>query len=513
MSTKTGTATSFEDWATQLYNFLTGQGHAYGKKLVGTGNGDLVNYAGKTGSVAQTITLTATSSTSFSAVGSVSGSLGTVTVGTPFTSAQVDLTITAGGTAYVAGDVWTINVSPKWPINRNLNGTWVNNRSNTGAINIVHGGAAQVIQIKTVTAVQILEVLIRPTGSTWPTTFTIDWSNDGSSWTTAQTYSGLTTGWAGGVDRRLAVAAGGTHLWWRIRCTAFNTTNLQLDYTRFFATAGESIDLADFPFFSVQTPGNDGALTGVHHLYRFFDTPGADTYVVGIYPHTAWTSAQQPDTQSGYTAGMLAYLSLADLSMPYWFVANGRRAQTTTKVSTVYCSSYAGLMLPYARTSAYPVPWFIGGTSINSTTRWSSSGELITQFFRPSIGTPCRVRNQNGTWVSVSAWGSGFDPSSLTQPQIYPHGCSTSGAPTVNADGTASGCGDIRENIDGTYPTLPLVPGAPGFGSWGELDGFYWTTGFNNTAENIIRASGFDHLVVQNIFRTNPSDYAAMRLD
>lgn len=514
MSTKTGTATSFEDWATQLYNFLTVQGHAFGKKLVGTGNGDLINYAGKTATVAQTITATATSSTSFTVVGSVSGALGTATVGTPFSSAQIDFTITAGGTAYVAGDVWTINTSPKYPVNRSFNGTWVANKSNTGAVNVTHGGAAQVVQIKMVAAAQILEVGIKPTSTTAaPSAFTIDWSNDGSAWTTASTYSGITTGWVSNIERRFAVAAGGTHLWWRIRMTAFVGSTLQLDQTRFFAVANDQIDLADFPMFSVQTPGNDGVLAAVHHIYRFVDTPGADTYNVSIYPHTAWSSALVVDGQAGYTGGQLVHVALADLAMPYWFVANGRRVQTTTKVSTVYSSSYAGLLLPYTRTSAYPVPWFIGGSASSATTRWSATGEQMTNFFRPCSATPCRTKNQNGIWVAGLSWGSSMDPSSTTQARLYPHDVSAGGSPAVNTDGTSTACGDIRDNIDGTYPMLPLAPGQPAFGTWGELDGFYWTTGFNNAAENVIRAGGFDHLVVSNVFRTNPSDYAAMRLD
>lgn len=59
---QTGTASNFEDFFVRLYNFLTQTGHAWGKKFVGVGNGDLVNYAGKVASVAETITCTATSS-------------------------------------------------------------------------------------------------------------------------------------------------------------------------------------------------------------------------------------------------------------------------------------------------------------------------------------------------------------------------------------------------------------------------------------------------------------------
>src|SRR6202453_4080389 len=73
-----------------------------------TGNGSITGLAPTAETVPQTITLTATSATQFTVTGSVSGALGTATVGTPFTSSQVDLTVNAGSTAFVAGDTMTV---------------------------------------------------------------------------------------------------------------------------------------------------------------------------------------------------------------------------------------------------------------------------------------------------------------------------------------------------------------------------------------------------------------------
>jgi flagellar hook protein FlgE len=79
---------------------------AYGNTNVG--NGTVTGEAATAATVAQTITMTATSPTQFSVVGSVSGALGTATVGTPFTSSQADFTINAGSTAFAAGDTITL---------------------------------------------------------------------------------------------------------------------------------------------------------------------------------------------------------------------------------------------------------------------------------------------------------------------------------------------------------------------------------------------------------------------
>jgi flagellar hook protein FlgE len=78
----------------------------------GTGNGAMSAVTAGAGSVAETITMTAIDATHFAVSGSVSGALGTATVGTPFTSSQINFTITAGSTPFVANDAFTLNTTP-----------------------------------------------------------------------------------------------------------------------------------------------------------------------------------------------------------------------------------------------------------------------------------------------------------------------------------------------------------------------------------------------------------------
>lgn len=73
----------------------------------GTGNGKIEVQAGPD-PVAETITFTASSATSFAVAGGTSGSIGTLTVGTRFTSPQVNALITAGSVAFVSTDVFTV---------------------------------------------------------------------------------------------------------------------------------------------------------------------------------------------------------------------------------------------------------------------------------------------------------------------------------------------------------------------------------------------------------------------
>lgn len=75
-----------------------------------TGNGTVAVSPGSAAEVGA-YTLTATSATAFTLKDPNGTEVGTVTAGTAFTSNQLVLTVTAGATAFVAGDVFTLTVS------------------------------------------------------------------------------------------------------------------------------------------------------------------------------------------------------------------------------------------------------------------------------------------------------------------------------------------------------------------------------------------------------------------
>lgn len=122
MSVKIGTATDYADLMNILDSYLTSTGMALTPSFVGTGDGTIDALGGSAG-VAEVITVTFTTSTAFAVVGSISGAIGTGVVGTPFTSTKVNLTITAGGTAFVATDAFTFSVTPPWLSQRSVSGS------------------------------------------------------------------------------------------------------------------------------------------------------------------------------------------------------------------------------------------------------------------------------------------------------------------------------------------------------------------------------------------------------
>ncbi len=138
-----GTATDYIDLLDQLDLFLTSYGTAFGLTYAGVGDGRLTEYRGGGAAVAQTFTITATSATTFTVVGSVTGSHADATVGAPYSNPRVGFTIVDGATAFQAGDVFTLSTAPKWTtLRRSLGSKVLATQVNTGnyaAQNLVDG--------------------------------------------------------------------------------------------------------------------------------------------------------------------------------------------------------------------------------------------------------------------------------------------------------------------------------------------------------------------------------------
>ena len=108
------------DLLAQFNAFLT-VGHALEPQYQTAGNGTIDDLIGTTASVVENITVTFTSATAYTVSGSVSGSLGSGTVGTAFTSGKCAFTITAGSTPFVSGDKIVFGMTPPWDALRAVN--------------------------------------------------------------------------------------------------------------------------------------------------------------------------------------------------------------------------------------------------------------------------------------------------------------------------------------------------------------------------------------------------------
>ena len=385
MSWESGTATSYTDLLDKLNTFIT-KGHALPPSYTGTGNGLITGLIGTGASVQETITVTLTAATTFDVSGSETGAMGSGTVGTPFSHANVAFTLTAGGTAWVAGDTITFVMTAPW-------------------------------------------VALRS-------------------------------------------AAGSEYIW--------------------------------------QAPGNAGTdqiLVGA----SVFSNAGADYFNWRLGGFTGYASGNVFTNQPGAMTGPC--LPLWNASIPYWFVADGKRVIVVAKVSTVFESAYLGFIDTYPSPGQWAYPLAVGGmlafvnepvaTSVNW--RWSYTGNEHHAFY---LGNPTasaadaasslRLRKPDGSWRGFG--NNGFAASASYPGALWP---------------AASGMTDLRPNLDGTYPMFPIIP-TENDGTvqnvFGELAGVMSTTGHLNAAENTITVGRETWLVIQNAHRTTKTDYAALRL-
>ena len=391
MSILIGSATDYADLLNQLDTFLTGKGMALTPSFVGTGNGTIDAHGGSA-SVVETITVTFTSATAFGVVGSVSGSLGTGVVGTPFTSTKANLTITAGGTAFVATDAFTFAVAPPWTSLRRVSGS---------------------------------EMI---------------WQGPGN----------------GGLDQVIVGA-------------------------------------------------------------KIFSNVGADYYNWRLGGFTGFDSGLAFNMQPGYVGGPgqsspSPVLPLWNSTIPFWFIANGRRVIVIAKVSTVYTSCYLGLLSSYMAPGAFPYPLVVGGSmawsgrsepvATSTSWRWSYSGVEMAGFpfgkttnLALNSDAVLRLRLLSGTWRGFSSSNG-----NTTGGGIWPYGwCSPANW-------------DWRPDLDGGYSLVPVVLSDSTPNVYGELEGVKALTGFSQGVENTVTIGGIPHLVVQNTFRTTVSDFFAVRL-
>ncbi len=272
---------------------------------------------------------------------------------------------------------------------------------------------------------------------------------------------------------------------------------------------------ADTQELIIEGPG----LAGTDAIYcgiRTFEDASLGRYIwemngfIGYNAANAFNDQPGAIQQSDYPPKM----TLANASMSYWFVANGRRAVIVAKNGSIYEAAYIGFMLPYATPGEYPYPLVVGGSTTGESTSLDSSNQSASHRAFPGPGgnssssaqpSTLAIRAQDGAWIRPRTHYGANDYNAS------PSTSNTEGVLPVWATRSAN----IRENIDGGYTLYPLQPvrtsNSPSKGVLGELDGCFWVPGFNQAAENIIQVGGIDHIVFQNVHRTGNRDYWALK--
>ncbi|OWJ91120.1 hypothetical protein B6S59_25450 [Pseudomonas sp. A46] len=227
----------------------------------------------------------------------------------------------------------------------------------------------------------------------------------------------------------------------------------------------------------LQTPDIEGVPAAFVGFRTYQDAAG-DYYNLLAAVFTGYVASNTFDGQPGAKlSGVPAHNNRID----YWLTLNSGRIALAMKVGTpVYQSAYVGKFLPYAAPNQYPYPVVCGGML---------NGAAATRFSDTTHSMPYK-----GARVNL---GMRFNDGTWRQPEVWPWN---------NTDLTGSA--PLRDTED-TYQCLPLVL-SDASGLYGELDGIFAISGFNNAVEN---TAPTDMVIIQDTYRTGFTDYYAMRLD
>lgn len=194
-------------------------------------------------------------------------------------------------------------------------------------------------------------------------------------------------------------------------------------------------------------------------------------------------------------AERLPKLPLNDQPFLAWVSISDRRICGVVRISNTYHSFYLGLITPFAPTSSYPFPCFIGGTAAEL---WGdTSNDTNSYMYSRSGNFGARVQLPNGSWQYVNNESS----SDFVWP--FERGVSKLGAA-----------------LDGSYVLYPAIAVSGALaqgdsenkGMWlGYLDGIYAVSQVGLISETIVTVDSTDYLIVPNVFRGDQT--YAMRLN
>lgn len=380
--------------------------------------------------------------------------------------------------------------------------------------------------------------------------FRLQYSDDGSAWTTALTVASSLNYLLHETKTFAVPGSLGAHLYWRIiidrKQSGAATGNIRWKCLLLLDAAGEVVNHfgSEAIFKAPGASGTDAIYTGLRSEYdasNGWHNLFLNGYTGFDASETSWF--KQPGAIPHFQSGTPLNVPMVpcwNTTMPYWFRATGRVFSFGVKVSTSFEAGYMGFILPYATPSQYPYPLAVGGSLVPTTGdrsspwRYSYNNQRHSAFPIPGAATvptgatetvDCTLylRTPDGVWGYVGQrHGFSSDPNALTemtQSLTFPYaqaGLRRGVWPSsVRNVGTGGVRRDYREVLGGGYLLQPLIihQRLPTSAVWGELDGCMAISGFANAAENTTSYAGTDYIIFQNISRTEVHEFWAMALD
>lgn len=225
-------------------------------------------------------------------------------------------------------------------------------------------------------------------------------------------------------------------------------------------------------------------LSGTEQIFigiRTYQNGPADYYNLLLGTFVGYVAGNTFDNQPG---AKLSGLPCHNNAVTYYLNINAARVLMMLKVGTpVYVHGYTGKFIPYARPSEFPAPLVCAGSFNGAELKRFSDATQVFPYHGNVVSTASNIylRRPDGTWYAPSMWP-------------FTHGS----VADVTGSNTSL-AGDVRYScqvaMNGNYQLESLVMSdavntiAPA-NVWGELDGVYYCSGFNNGPENVIQQGG-----------------------
>jgi hypothetical protein len=537
MSWTYGTATDHIDFMERLDAFLT-VGHNMRPDYNAAGTGALYNIIGTTSSVQETITVTFTSSTAFTVVGSVSGSLGggTANAVTPFTSAVVNFFVVYPGDASISDDTgpWTSGQPTGWAtgdtasfvmtkpwqtvfkqmIRREIVFTntfgYPEQAFDHNATTTSYSFSPGHIGIKFNKAIALRKFAITCSNASYaPANFSLEYSDDGAVWIAQQTYTN--EAWTDN-GRKIYDLGGPTalHAYWRINMFSAVVFGSPIYVANIYFIDVNTSDALMFTYdpswwsaceILWKAPGDDGASNVFVGFRELFSISG-DAYCWQTYGAANWDAT----INNGLPASQLRafygdILALRYNTIRYWFIATGSYMNICGNISTVYSPAHLGLLKPYSNSERFTYPLAIGAclAAQQGAQRWSISGNGVHQGFwcadsqYGQLGV--RLMMNDGVirlFTGTSEYGNTIHP----------------GRHMFN----------LNRNFDSSIPMFPVILYSYFNGDLvntfcpGQLQGMQQVSGDNALSENRIQTGKVTYIVFQGVYETTKTTYVAYEL-
>lgn len=231
----------------------------------------------------------------------------------------------------------------------------------------------------------------------------------------------------------------------------------------------------------MKAPGFSGT-EEIYIGFRCYQDVANDYYNLTVASFVGYVPGNTFDTQPGAKlSGIPAHNNRID----YWLTLNPQRIALTMKVGTpVYTCGLSGKFLKYAFNSQFPLPLVCAGML---------NGETATRFSNTAYRMPWKgnlanlsMRFNTGVWLN---------------PATYPWNNASITGTTINSRDTGN-----------NYPLIPVLM-MDANGVYGELDGIFYISGFNNATENTMVKDGVTYVIFQDVALNGFNDYFAMRMD